>query len=80
MHGNTRIPFVKMLTEREEILKEMIDRVGDGIDRETVAQKVEQFMRYGNAFLFFEMMNLRKEIEILKSKIPASFTLQQRNR
>lgn len=57
-----------MLSEREEILKEMVDRVGDEISREAVAQKVEQFMKYGNIFLFFEVMNLRKEIEILKSR------------
>ncbi len=69
---------MKMLSEREEILKEMVDRVGDEISRETVAQKVEQFMRYGNVFLFFEMMNLRKEIEILKSRIQASFTVQRK--
>ncbi|MFQ5759314.1 MAG: hypothetical protein ACE5IF_06520 [Candidatus Bathyarchaeia archaeon] len=68
------------MSEREEILKEMVDRVGDEIGRETVAQKVEQFMRYGNIFLFFEVMNLRKEIEILKSRIQASFPLQQRKR
>ena len=36
---------MKMLSEREEILKEMVDRVGDGISRETVVQKVEQFMQ-----------------------------------
>ena len=59
---------MKMLSEREEILKEMVDKVGDEISRETVAQKVEQFMKYGNIFLFFEVMNLRKEIEILKSR------------
>lgn len=72
------IPLVKMLSEKEEILKEMIDRVGDKISRETAAQKVEQFMKYGNAFLFFEVMSLRKEIEILKSRIKASLTAQQR--
>ncbi len=72
--------FVKMLSEKEEILKEMVDRVGDGINRETVAQKVEQFMRYGNIFLFFEMMNLRKEIEILKSRTRTSPIAQQKKR
>ena len=38
------------------------------------------FMRYGNVFLFFEVMKLRREIEILKSRIQASFTTQQTKR
>ncbi len=70
----------KMLSEKEEILKEMVDGVGDGISRETVTQKVEQFIRYGNIFLFFEMMNLRKEVEILKSRTRTSSTAQQKKR
>jgi len=44
---------VNMLNEREEILKEIVDKVGDEISRETAAQKTEQFMKYGNIFLFF---------------------------
>lgn len=68
--------FVKILSEREEILKEMVDRVGDEIDREAVTQKVEHFMKYGNIFLFFEIMNLRREIEIVKGRIQASSTSQ----
>ncbi len=69
---------MKMLSEREEILKEMVDRVGDKISRETAVQKVENFMKYGNIFLFFEVMNLRREMEILKSKIQASFATQRK--
>ena len=69
-----------MLSEREEILKEMIDRVGNEIGRETVARKVEQFMKYGNVFLFFEVMNLRREIEIMKGRIQTPFTTRQRKR
>jgi hypothetical protein len=72
------IRFVKTLSEREEILKEMVDRVGDKISRETAVQKVEHFMKYGNIFLFFEVMNLRKEMEILKSRIPGSFATQRK--
>jgi len=71
---------VEALNGREELLKEMVERVGDEISRETVTQKVEQFMKYGNIFLFFEVMNLKREIEILKNKIPPSFTVQQRKR
>ncbi len=71
---------MNILNEREEILKEMVDRVGDGIGRDTVAQKTEQFMKYGNIFLFFEVMNLRKELQILKSKTQSSLAIQHRKR
>lgn len=69
-----------MLNEREEILKEMVDKVGDGISRETAAQKTEQFMKYGNIFLFFEVMNLRKELQILKSKTRSPLAIQRQKR
>ena len=69
-----------MLSEREEILKEIVDRVGDEISRETVTQKTEQFMKYGNIFLFFEVMNLRKELQILKSKTQSPLAIQRDTR
>jgi hypothetical protein len=69
-----------MLSEREEILKEIVDRVGGEIGREIVAQKTEQFMKYGNIFLFFEVMNLRKELQILKSKAQSPLAIQHRKR
>ncbi|UCE44028.1 MAG: hypothetical protein JSV57_00585 [Candidatus Bathyarchaeota archaeon] len=65
------------MSEREEILKEMIDSVGDEIGKELVTQKVEHFMKYGNIFLFFEVMNLRREIEIMKGRAHAPSTPQQ---
>jgi predicted transcriptional regulator len=71
---------VNMLSEREEILKEIVDRVGDEISRETVTQKTEQFMKYGNIFLFFEVMNLRKELQILKSKTQSPLAIQRDTR
>lgn len=71
---------MNILNERKEILKEMVDRVGDGISRETAAQKTEQFMKYGNIFLFFEVMNLRKELQILKSKTQSSLAIQHQKR
>ena len=58
----------------------MVDRVGDGISRETAAQKTEQFMKYGNIFLFFEVMNLRKELQILKSKAQSPRAIQHQER
>ena len=71
---------MNILNERKEILKEMVDRVGGGISRETAAQKTEQFMKYGNIFLFFEVMNLRKELQILKSKTQSSLAIQHQKR
>ena len=71
---------MNILNERKEILKEMVDRVGGGISRETAAQKTEQFMKYGNIFLFFEVMNLRKELQILKGKTQSPLAIQHRKR
>ena len=71
---------VTVLSERKAILEEMVDGVGGGIGRETVVKKVEHFMKYGNLFLFFEVMNLRREIELMKGKIPVSPTLRHSKR
>lgn len=56
------------LSERDAILKEIVDSVGGEMGREAVAKKVERFMKHGNIFLFFEIMNLRKEIELMKGR------------
>ena len=61
-----------MMSERDEILKEIIDRVGNEINKETAAKKVQRFMKHGNIFLFFEIMNLRKEIELMKGREQAA--------
>jgi len=62
------------LNQKEILLKEISVRVGDKISEETVSEKVDQFIKYGNVFLLFEMMNLRKEIERIKEKKQASKT------
>ena len=54
---------------KEILLKELSARVGDKISEQTIAEKVNQFVRYGNVFLFFEVMSLRKEIERIKEEI-----------
>jgi len=62
------------LDQKEILLKEISARVGDKIGTETVSEKVDQFIKYGNVFLLFEMMNLRKEIERIKEEKQASKT------
>jgi len=57
------------MNPKEILLKEIFDRVGDKIDEQTIAEKVNQFVRYGNVFLLFEVMSLRKEIERIKEEI-----------
>jgi len=56
------------LDQKEILLKEISIRFGDKISEQTVSEKVEQFIKYGNVFLLFEMMNLRKEIERIKEE------------
>jgi hypothetical protein len=57
------------MNSKEILLKEISDRVGDKISEQTITQKVNQFLKYGNVFLFFEIMSLRKEIERIKEEI-----------
>jgi len=57
------------MNPKEILLKEVSDRVGDKISEQTITGKVNQFLRYGNVFLFFEVMSLRKEIERIKEEI-----------
>lgn len=57
------------MNSREILLKEMFSKVGDTIGEQTVSEKVGQFVKYGNVFLLFEIMNLRKEIEKIKEEM-----------
>jgi len=61
------------MNQKEILLKELLKRVGDRISEETVAEKVTQFIKYGNVFLLFEVMSLRKEIERIKEEIPTVY-------
>ncbi len=56
------------MDQKEILLKEISIRVGDKISEQTVSEKVDQFIKYGNVFLLFEMMNLRKEMERIKEE------------
>jgi hypothetical protein len=57
------------MNPKEILLKEISDIVGDKISEQTIAEKVNQFVRYGNVFLLFEVMSLRKDIERIKEEI-----------
>ena len=50
------------------LLEEVFEKVGDGISKQTLEEKVNQFSKYGNVFLFIELMNLRRELEKLKEE------------
>ena len=57
------------MNPREVLLKEAFDKVGDTISKQTISEKVHQFIKYGNLFLFFEVMDLRKEIRKIEEEI-----------
>lgn len=59
------------MNQNEILLTELLRKVGDRISEEVVAEKVSQFIKYGNVFLLFEVMSLRKEIERIKEEISA---------
>lgn len=62
------------MNQKDILLTEMLKKVGDRISEEIVAEKVSQFIKYGNVFLLFEVMSLRREIERIKEEIPAVCT------
>jgi len=64
----TNLTPIKM-NPKEILLKEISDMFGDKISEQIIAEKVNQFVRYGNVFLLFEVMSLRKEIERIKEEI-----------
>ncbi len=64
------------MNQEEILLTEMLKKVGDRISEEIVAEKVSQFIKYGNVFLLFEVMSLRKEIERIKEEIPAVYHMR----
>jgi len=57
------------MNPRKVLLEEAFDRVGDTISKHIISEKVHQFTKYGNLFLFFEVMNLRKEFRKIEEEI-----------
>jgi hypothetical protein len=56
------------MNSRKLLLEEVLDKVGDRISKQTLEEKVNQFSKYGNVFLFIELMNLRRELERLREE------------
>ena len=57
------------MNSREILLREMFDTVGDTFSRKVISEKVGRFVKYGNVFLLFEVMNLSREIEKIRETI-----------
>jgi len=51
------------------LLEEVFEKVGDKISKPTLEEKINQFSKYGNVFLFIELMNLRRELEKLREEM-----------
>lgn len=54
---------------KQLLLEEVFERVGDKVSRQTIEEKVDQFAKYGNVFLFIELMNLRRDLERLRDEM-----------
>jgi len=63
------------MNQKEILLTEMLKKVGDRISEEIVVEKVDQFIKYGNVFLFFELMSLWKEIKRIKEELPSVYAI-----
>ncbi len=57
------------MSQKELFLKEVVEKIGDKIGAQPTTEKVEQFVKHGTLFLFFEIISLRQEIEGLKKKV-----------
>ena len=57
---------------KEMLLEEVFEKVGGKIPKQAVAEKVDQFLKFGNVFLLFEVVSLRGEIEKLREEIQDS--------
>ncbi len=55
--------------QKEMFLKEVVKQVGDRVGEQPTSEKVEQFAKHGTLFLFFEIINLRQEVERLKKEL-----------
>ncbi|MCW4055255.1 MAG: hypothetical protein NWE82_00565 [Candidatus Bathyarchaeota archaeon] len=57
------------MSHKEMFLKEVVQKVGERVGEQSTTDKVEQFAKHGTLFLFFEVLNLRREVERLKREI-----------
>lgn len=60
------------MNHKEMLLEEVFEKVGDKMSKQAVAEKVSQFLKFGNVFLLFEVVSLRGEIEKLREEIQDS--------
>ena len=60
------------MNHKEMLLEEVFEKVGDKMTKQAVAEKVDQFLKFGNVFLLFEVVSLRGEIEKLREEIQDS--------
>ncbi|MGB9135253.1 MAG: hypothetical protein WCC63_06700 [Candidatus Bathyarchaeia archaeon] len=57
------------MNQKELFMKEVVKTVGDKVGEQPTSEKVEQFAKHGNLYLFFEIISLRKEVERLKKEV-----------
>ena len=57
------------MNHKEMLLEEVFEKVGDKMSKQAVAEKVGQFLKFGNIFLLFEVVSLRGEIEKLREEM-----------
>ncbi len=57
------------MDQKELFLKEVVDKVGDTVGGQSTTEKVEHFAKHGTLYLFFEVINFRKEIGKLRKEV-----------
>lgn len=57
------------MSQKELFLKEVVEIIGEQVGEKPTIEKVEKFVKHGPLFLFFEVLRLRQEIDMLKQEI-----------
>jgi hypothetical protein len=57
------------MSQKELFLKEVVEKIGEQVGEKPTTEKVEKFAKHGPLFLFFEVLLLRQEVEMLKREI-----------
>ncbi len=57
------------MSQKDLFLKEVVEKIGNKVCGEPTTEKVEQLAKHGTLYLFFEVISLRQEVDVLKKEL-----------
>ena len=64
---------------KKMLSNEITSKVMGQISEQTVTEKVDQFFKHGNTFILMELINLRREVQILREELEKQRGQKNRN-